>query len=63
MRSNSEREKSQLSKILEKHALITKELEALRSDYHLLEAKVNIFYLSHFFKGLIQSLLKTTNLQ
>ena len=42
MRSSSDREKSQLSKMLEKHALLTKELESLRSDYHLLEAKVNI---------------------
>jgi len=39
MRSSSDREKSQFSKMLEKHALLTKELESLRSDYHLLEAK------------------------
>jgi len=39
MRSSSDRERSQLSRIIEKHALMSKEMEKLRSDYNLLEAK------------------------
>ena len=47
MKTNSEREKSQLSRILEKHTEVIKELDKLRSDYNLMEAKVNWFYNFH----------------
>jgi len=40
MRSSSDRERSQLARLLEKNTEISKELERLRSDYNLMDAKV-----------------------